>query len=215
MPREFEETDETSVGTLVSHTVLFVKDIVESVSYRDYPANLELPNLIKRVLDDARDRGLARFAKAEPHILSETDVSVDGHPGRLVRVEVKDQILQFKILVVTTRTYLLMLGTPKLPSAKSEHEKLATRFFDSFKLMIPLEADLSGTWKEFSSAEGKFRIQFPGTPYQTPLQLSKELKFQVAGYQSAGSFTARYLDFPETVKDPAALKTFLDKMRGA
>ena len=213
VPREFEETEETSVGTLVSLTVLFVKDIAESVSYRDYPGNLELPSLIKRVLDDARDRGLARFAKEEPRILSETDVSVEGHPGRLVRVEVKDQTLQFKILVVANRTYVLMLGTPKLPSGKSEHEKLATNFFDSFKLMIPLEADLSGTWKEFSSAEGKFRAQFPGTPYQTPLQLSRELRFQVAGYQSAGSFSARYLDFPETVKDPAALKVFLDKMR--
>ncbi len=213
VPKEFEETEETSVGTLVSHTVLFVKDIAESVSYRDYPGNLELPSFIKRVLDDARDRGLTRFAKEEPHILSETDVSVDGHPGRLVRVEVKDQTLRFKILVVANRTYVLMLGTPKLPSAQSEHEKLATSFFDSFKLMIPLEADLTGTWKEFSSAEGKFRVQFPGTPYQAPLQLSKELKFQVAGYQSAGSFSARYLDFPETLKDPAALNAFLDKMR--
>src|SRR5688572_10112102 len=56
VPKEFEETDETSVGPLVSHTVLFVKDIAESVSYRDYPGNLELPSLIKRVLEDARDR---------------------------------------------------------------------------------------------------------------------------------------------------------------
>jgi hypothetical protein len=213
VPKEFEETDETSVGTLVSHTVLFIKDIAESVSYRDYPGNLELPNFIKRVLDDARDRGLARFAKEQPHILSETDVSVEGHPGRLVRVEVKDQTLRLKILVVANRTYVLMLGTPKLPSAQREYEKLATSFFDSFKLMVPLEADLTGTWKEFSSAEGKFRVEFPGTPYQTSLQLSKELKFQVAGYQSAGSFSARYLDFSETVKDPAALKAFLDKMR--
>ena len=213
VPREVEETEETSVGTLVSHTVLFVKNIAESVSYRDYPGNLELPSLIKRVLDDARDRGLARFAKEEPHILSETDVSVEGHPGRLVRVEVKDQTLRFKILVVANRTYVLMLGTPRHPSAQSEHEKLATSFFDSFKLMIPLEADLNGAWKEFSSAEGKFRAQFPGTPYQAPLQLSKELKFHVTGYQSAGSFSARYLDFPDTVKDPPALKAFLDKMR--
>jgi hypothetical protein len=215
VPREFEETNETSVGTLVSHTVLFVKDVAESVSYRDYPGNLELPNFIKRVLDDARDRGLARYAKEEPHILSETDVSVEGHPGRLVRVEVKDQTLRFKILVVANRTYVLMLGTPKLPSAQRENEKRATSFFDSFKLLTPLEADSTGTWKEFLFADGKFKIKFPGTPYQTPLQLSKELKFQVAGYQSAGSFSARYLDFPETVKDPAALKAFLDKMRDA
>lgn len=215
VPRELEETNETSVGTQVSHTVSFVKVIAESVSYRDYPGNRELPDFIKRVLDDARDRGLALVAKDEPQILSETDVSMEGHPGRLVRVEVKDQILRFKILVVANRTYVLMLGSPKLSRAQSEYEKLATSFFDSFKLLTPLEADLTGTWKEFSSAEGKFKIKFPGPPYQTSLQLAKELKFQVAGYQSAGSYSVRYVDFPEVVKDPAALKAFLDHMRDA
>jgi hypothetical protein len=215
VPREFEETNETSVGTQVSHTVLFVKDIAERVSYHDYPGNLELPSFIKRVLDDARDRGLALVAKEEPHILSETDVSVEGHPGRVVRVEIRDQILRFKLLVVGNRTYVLMLGSPKLFRAQSEYEKLATSFFDSFKLLTPLEADLIGTWKEFSSAEGKFKIKFPGTPYQAPLELPKELKFQVAGYQSAGSYSARYVDFPEIIKDPAALKVFLDNMRNA
>jgi len=215
VPKEFEETNETSVGTLVSHTVLFVKDVAESVSYRDYPGNLELPSLIKRVLDDARDRSLALVAKEEPHILSETDVSVEGHPGRLVRVEVKDQVLRVKVLVVANRTYVLMLRSPKLSRAQSEDEKLATSFFNSFKLLTPLEADLTGTWKEFLSAEGKFKIKFPGTPYQTSLQLAKELKFQVAGYQSAGSYSVRYVDFPEIVKDPAALKVFLDSMRDA
>ena len=213
VPREVEQTNETSVGTLVSHTVFFVKDIAEGVSYRDYPGNLELPSSIKRVLDDARDRGLAVVAKEEPRILSETDLSVEGHPGRLVRVEVKDQLLQFKLLVVANRTYALMLGSPK--RAQSEYEKLSTSFFDSFKLLTPLEADLTGSWKEFSSAEGKFKINFPGTPYQTPLQLSSDLKFQVAGYQSAGSYSARYLDFPEVAKDAAASKAFLDRMRDA
>ena len=123
VPKEIEETQETNVGTLVSHTVLFVKDIAESVSYRDYPGNLELPNSIKRVLDDARDRGLTPFANEELHILSETNVSVEGHPGRLVHVEAKDQILRFKILVVANRMYVLMLRSSKRPRAQSEYEK--------------------------------------------------------------------------------------------
>ena len=216
VPRQFEQTVETSAGTSISHTMLFVQDIAESVSYRDYPGNLELPNFIKRALDDARDQTLALAAREEPHILSETDVSVEGHPGRLVRVEIKEQILRFKILVVANRTYALMWGSPKRSGAQSEYEKLATSFFDSFKLLTPLEADLTGTWKEFSSGEGKYKIKFPGIPYQTPLQLAKELKFQLAGYQSAGSYSARYMDFSETIeKDPAALKAFLDSMRDA
>jgi len=211
VPREIEAAAETPVGTLTSHTVVFVKDVAESVSYRDYPGNLELPNSIKRVLDDARDRGLARFAEEEPRVLAETDVSVEGHPGRLVRAELKgDSILRLKILVVANRTYVLMLGSTKLPSAQGEYEKLATSFFDSFKLIPPLEADLNGTWKEFSSAEGSFKIQFPGSSYHTSLE-----KFHVAGYQSAGSYSARYMDFPEIVNGPAALKAFLNKMRDA
>ena len=41
------------------------------------------------------------------------------------------------------------------------------------------------------------------------------MKFQVAGYQSAGSYSARYLDLSEIVKDPAASKALLDNMREA
>lgn len=132
-----------------------------------------------------------------------------------MRVEAKDQILRFKILVVANRTYVLMLKSPKLSAAQSEYEKLAQSFFESFKLLTPLEADLTGTWKEFSSAEGKSKIKFPGTPYQTPFPLTQELKFQVVGYQSAGSYSARYVDFPDVVKDPAALKALLDNLRNA
>ena len=48
VPREFEKTNETSVGTQVSHTVVFVKDIAESVSYRDYPGNLDSGKILSK-----------------------------------------------------------------------------------------------------------------------------------------------------------------------
>ena len=214
VPKEFEGTTDTKYGQIASHFVMLNSDITHVVNFTDYPMNLEQPELVKGVLDGARDGGLARVAKEEPRILSEADVSVQGHPGRFVCVELKgDAIIRIKIVVVGNRVYVLSVGTPKRPDAQAEYEKRATTFFDSFTLMTPLEADLSGTWKEFSSAEGKFKIKFPGTPYQTPLELRKELKFQVAGYQSAASYSARYLDVAEIVKDRAALKVLLDKMR--
>jgi len=212
VPQEFEGTVDTKLGQIASHFVMLSTDVTHAVNYTDYPMNLEEPELIKKVLDNARDGGLARVAKEEPRILSETDISVQGHPGRFVSVELKgDAIIRNKIALVGNRVYVLTVGTPKRPDA--QYEKLANTFFDSFKLMSPLETDLASTWKEFSSPEGKFKVKFPGIPYQTPLELSKELKFQVAGYQSACSYSARYREFPEIAKDAAALKVFLDSMR--
>jgi hypothetical protein len=216
VPQEFEGTYDTKLGQIASHLVMLAADITHAVNYTDYPMNIEQPELVKGVLDNARDGGLARVAKEEPRILSETDVSIEGHPARFLRVELKgDAIIRYKFVVVGNRVYVLSVGTPKRPDAQAEYERLATTFFDSFKLMTPLEADLAETWREFSFAEGKFKIKFPGTPYQAPLELRKQLKFQVAGYQSAGSYSARYLEFSEIVKDPAALRVFLDNMRDA
>ena len=215
VPQEFEGTYETKIGQIASHFVMLATDVTHGVNYTDYPMNVEQPGLVKRILDNARDGGLARVAKEEPRILSETDLSVEGHPGRLLRVELKgDAIIRYKLALVGNRVYVLSVGTPKRPDAQTEYEKVVTSFFESFKLLNPLECDLAVTWKEFSSAEGKFKIKFPGIPYQTPFEL-KEMKFQLAGYQSAGSYSARYLDFREIPKDPAAIKVFLGSMRDA
>lgn len=216
VPKTVEGTHDTKLGKIASHVVMLPGDITHIVGYTDYPMNMEQPERVKGVLDNARDGSLARVAKEDPRILSETDVSVEGHPGRFFRVELKgDAMVRTKIVVVGNRVYVLTVGTPKHLDAQAGYEKAATTFFDSFQLMNPLETDLAGTWKEFSSAEGKFKIEFPWLPYQTPLELSKELKFQVAGYQSAASYSARYLEFPEIENNPAALKTLLDRMRDA
>src|ERR1044072_5911896 len=215
VPQEFEGTHETNVGQIASHFVMLATDVTYGLNYTDYPMNVEQPELVKRIIDNARDGGLANVAREEPRILSETDISVEGHPGRFLRVELKgDAILRYKLVLVGNRVYVLTVGTPKRSDAQAEYEKRATSFFESFKLMTPLEADLAGAWKEFSSGEGKYKIKFPGTPYQTPFEV-KQLKFQLAGYQSAGSYSARYVDFPELAKDPTALKVFLDRMRDA
>jgi hypothetical protein len=216
VPRESEGSVETEIGTIVAHMTLLVADLTYSANYSDYPVMLEQPQLVKRFLDSARDEALARVAKEDPHVVSETDVSFDGHPGRLLTVEFKgDAILRYKTVLVGNRSYVLTLGTPKRPSDQNKYEKLAADFFDSFKLIPPLEADLNVTWKEFSSAEGRFKIQFPGTPYQSSMPWDQTLKGQVlhlAAYQSAASYRAMYVDYPEIKKDPLTLKSFLDNM---
>ena len=102
--------------------------------------------------------------------------------------------------------------------AQKNYDKLANSFFDSFKITPLLEADLTTTWKEFSSTEGKYRIQFPGTPFQwsLPLEMLRTPStFYFTAYASSGQYTVMYMDYAETpsATDPAALKVFLDDLR--
>jgi len=220
VPKEFDSSYDSKIGQVVSRSLVYASDVTLLVNYTDYPMISAKPDAVKALLDSARDGGLARVAKEVPRILAESDISVDGYPGRFLRVELKgDAIIRFKIVLAGNRLYSLAVGTPKgdarVVDSQNSYEKVASGFFDSFKIMPVLEADLAASWKEFSSAEGKFTIQFPGTPYQSslPVKLSlKESTFHITGYQSSGIYSVMYLDYPESL-EPGDVKTFLDDIR--
>lgn len=223
VPKEFDLQADTKTGAIVSHQVMLNSDITYWLNFTDYPINLEQGNAVKAILDRARDDGLARVAKEDPHIVAESDMSVDGYPGRFVRVELKgDAILRFKIVLSANRLYVLCVGTPKGDpknvEAQKGYDRVATNFFDSFKIIPPLEADLSATWTECSSAQGKYRVEFPGTPFRWsfPLEsLRTPSTMYVTAYNSSGQYSVMYFDYAETPMptDPAALKKFLDDLR--
>ena len=221
-PKEFD-LPLTETGQIVSHSVMHTSIVTYWLGYIDSPINFEQANAIKATLDKARDGSLARVAKEEPRIVAESDISVDGYPGRFLRVELKgDAITRYKIVLAGNRQYMLIVGTPKgdpkNPQVLENYEKLATSFFDSFKITPPLEADLTATWKEFSSTAGKYRIQFPGAPFQRSFDLealgSSGVYFFTA-YASAGQYTVAYIDFADApaATDRAGLKEFLDDLR--
>lgn len=223
VPKEFDFQADTKTGPIVSHNLMHTSDITYWLAYTDYPMSFDKADVIKAMLDKARDGSLARVAKEDPRILTESDISVDGYPGRFLRVELKgDAIIRYKIVLAGNRQYVVGVGTPKgdlkNTAAQKSYDKFATSFFDSFKIVPPLEADLTATWTEFSSTEGKYRILFPGTPFQwsIPLEmLSTPSTFYGTAYASAGQYTVMYLDYAETPAptDRAAMKSFLDDLR--
>ena len=223
VPKEFDLPLDTQVGQIVSHSVMHTSNITYWLAYTDYPMILDKADTIKATLDKARNGSLARLAKEDPHILTESDISVDGHPARLLRVELKgDAIIRSKIVLEGNRQYVLAVGTPKGDpkniEAQKNYDNLADSFFDSFKIMPSLEADLTATWTEFSSTEGKYRVQFPGTPFQWsfPLEsLRPPSTLYLAAYASSGQYSVMYLDYAKapTPTDPAAMKNFLDDLR--
>ena len=222
-PREFDFSFDTKTGPIVSHTVMHTSNITYWLVYTDYPMSFDKADVIKAMLDKSRDGSLARVAKEDPRILIESDISVDGYPGRFLRVELKgDEIIRFEIVLTGNRQYVLAVGTPKGDPKNIEthktYDKLASSFFDSFKITPPLEADLTTIWKEFSSTEGKYRIQFPGTPFRWSLPLDSlgvQSTFYLTAYSSSCQYSVMYFDYAETPTptDRAALKRFLDDLR--
>ena len=223
VPKEFDLQADTQTGAVVSHQVMLDAEITYWLNFADYPINLERGAAVKATLDKARDGGLARVAKEDPRIVSESDISLDGHPGRFLRVELKgDAIVRFKIVLNGNRLYVLSVGSPKSDpknvNAQRRYEKLATTFFDSFKIIPPLEADLTAAWTEFISSEGNYRIKFPGAPcrWTLPLEeLSPPSTLYVHAYNSSSQYSAMYMDYAETPAptDRAALTRFLDELR--
>jgi len=223
VPKEFDLSLDTKIGPVVSHSVMHTSNISYWLGYTDYPINFEKANAIKATLDNARDGSLARVAKEDPRILTESDISVEGYPGRLLRVKLKgDAIIRYKIVLAGNRQYVLSVGTPKGDpkniQAQKNYDKLASSFFDSFNIIPPLEADLTATWIEFSSTEGKYRIQFPGTPFRWSFALESlrpPSTLYLTAYASSGQYSVMYFDYAEapTPTDTAALKSFLDNLR--
>ena len=210
---------ETKLGKVNLYMLLCpTPTITYTLMYTEYPIDLDTPDLVKRTLDSARESSLSRVAKEDPQVKKESEISVEGNPGRFLQVELKgDAMVRMRYFVKANRLYVFGVGTPKkIPpviDATNDYEAIATRFMDSFKLITPLEADNTGPWKEFSSPGGKFKVLFPGTPLEASVPAGSSGHMHVASYKSAALYSAMYLDYMETPKDFVAVMELLDNLR--
>ena len=104
-------------------------------SYANLPLSVEKLETLKIFFDNARD-GLVTSSKGR--LLEEKELSVEGHPGRILKLELPsgDTIRQ-KVLVVGSHVYQMMFiskdkGMP--PSVLKYNEVAASRYFESFTL---------------------------------------------------------------------------------
>ena len=220
VPKELDLPYETKIGPIVLHSLVYNTEVSYWLSYVDYPIDSVPPDAVKQVLDNARDGALARVGKEDPRITAESDITVQGYPGRYFRIELKgNAILRSHAVLAGNRMYLFGIGAPKgngqTPNLQNTYEKIAASFSDSFRIFPPLTADLAATWKEFSSTEGKFKIQFPGIPYESSsIGATRDgSKMYTTTYQSAIFYTVSYVDDSKIPTDPEALKNYFDSSR--
>ncbi|HEU4387479.1 MAG TPA: hypothetical protein VFV34_06760 [Blastocatellia bacterium] len=133
MPREPQQertTGRTPLGN--GHHIYTLDDngVSFTVSYSVLDGAPTQSKDIKRTLDMARDL-VAMVTNGK--LLTDTDISIDNFPGRLVRIEKDKRIWTVHAYLVKDRMYQLMTTEPK---AKEPNASVA-KFFESFQLLQP------------------------------------------------------------------------------
>jgi len=141
VPTEVSQPIDNKAGSAVArfHN-LITKTAEYSVGYTIFGRDLEKLQPTKVTLDGIRDRVLA---KENGKLLSEEEISAEGHPGRALTIEVGDGIFRDRYFLVGTRLYTMTVFTSTVKArsqAESDgirkaQESVANHFLDSFKLL--------------------------------------------------------------------------------
>lgn len=108
-----------------------------SVIYADYSIPVDDPKIANAVLDNGVKGAVA---EVNSELLSVTEISIDGNPGRLLKEKMPDgSILRAKMYLVGKRLYQIAITTPREEGVSSElvafYASTANKFLDSFKLI--------------------------------------------------------------------------------
>ncbi|HEX3050745.1 MAG TPA: PsbP-related protein, partial [Aggregatilineaceae bacterium] len=124
-----EETASTTMGEIVMTMYSGENDdAAYMVNYADYPSDLVTEADAQQVFDGA-------ISSVEGTIVSEKEITLDGHPGREVvvdtTVEDRNATLKMRCYMVESRFYRVMFIGEKGKVKDSEIDE----FLDSFKLL--------------------------------------------------------------------------------
>lgn len=140
IPTESSESADARTSMTLQVYALVTKTAEYSVGYMEFAKDIEHMQSSKLTLDGMRDRVLAN---ENAKLLSEQDISMAGHPGRALAMEVSDGIFRDICFVVGNRLYTASIFTPRVNAAsqteldgmRKSQETVAKRFLDSFKLI--------------------------------------------------------------------------------
>jgi TonB family protein len=125
-----------SAGQAVLHKCSLTTKAEYGVIYADYPMKIEGAAAAKQILDDGAKGAVAGVSS---ELLSISEISLSGNPGRALKERMKDgAIMHARMFLVGQRLYQIAITLPPMQGAKAEdvavYEQAATRFLDSFKV---------------------------------------------------------------------------------
>jgi outer membrane lipoprotein-sorting protein len=123
-------TLETAQGQIVHHGFTAARGgLICIIDYADLPKPLIDPTTMKLLFDQARDEFLKTM---EGKLSGETTISIEGHPGREVRIAFSGGEARANFFLVNERFYQLAFMSMNVFGKSSVD---ADKFFNSFKLV--------------------------------------------------------------------------------
>jgi TonB family protein len=227
---------ETISGKVKNHSFMFSSGgLVYGISYGEFPLMHDSKNA-RATLDGARELGLARIGAK---LRSEREITFEGFPGRELQAEVAGGLFTARNYLIGHRLYSIMVFLQH-PATGVEN---VARYFESFKLLKrpeelpppatpnPAAAGIFSSlkkppadffnqpieWREFNSAAGSFRVQFPRPPFESSAPWNPtDGKLMSYSFLSRGSqllCLAAYAELAAGVGSEIERKVFFDGTR--
>ena len=141
-PRVTTSSTNESFGTVKSQNYHRQSFLVLDLTVNEFPAGTDFEKVMpaKELLEKMRDAGLAEVKEFSPKVIKESDITVDGHPGKFLHVETSNgKSIRAKFFVVKNRMYFSYAEVNKGEkhgfNYENDFEKVAMGFLDSIKLV--------------------------------------------------------------------------------
>ena len=139
LPREQIQMIETAVGkTQLPMSMLAdtykEEFVICAMNYNDFPVQITDPTAIRKTLDGAREELLSNKTRK---LISETDIRLDSHLGREIKIEQGDLVSVSRIFLVRERLFQVVVFAskgPKPDDVAKFQEDVRQRIFSSFKV---------------------------------------------------------------------------------
>lgn len=137
-------TDRPS-GTVTNRSYRRDSFLVLELLVGEFPAGVDFEKgPVRELLNQMRDVGLKGVREANPKIIKESDVEVDGHPAKFLHVETGDgKTIRAKYFVVKNRMYFCYVEVRKGErhghNFENDFEAVAMGFLDSIGLAAPVK----------------------------------------------------------------------------
>jgi hypothetical protein len=122
-PEEQTESVSTVIGTIETEFFMVEqRDMAYSLNYADYPAEVVTASDVGMMLDGAR---MGAVANVNGELLDEKEITLDGYPGREIKVEVEedDIIVRACFYLAENRLYAIQAISKKSKASSEDIDK--------------------------------------------------------------------------------------------
>lgn len=159
LPKQISGYNPKSLNTPNGHVEIVTYDWktaegVFQVGYTERTIMLESAS--KTVLTQIRNSILAGVG-SKGKLISETDISLNEHPGREMKIDFSDSLSIARFYIVRSRVYQVIAS---LPAVKKDEEPAAIKILDSFKVLTQDEVE-AAVKKQIEEATPKSLPQEP------------------------------------------------------